>query len=260
VATGLPVIREVKANPAGMSGMFWVDKIVVDSPKNKTYNVETVPVNFTVELLPGNSIYSRCILQNLGTGQNVTIELASERTGDSHEYEYYTSVFSQYTSLLQNLTDGTYVLTAQRCYQKLTEPDGIMVKTFVSVVFTIDTTPPDVSVLTLENKTYDTSDVPLSFTVNELASQFTYALDERGNETITGNTTLTGLSDGSHTLTVYAKDAAGNTGISKTITFNVQKPFSTTLVVTLVASAVVVSLGLIVYFTKIKKTTGKTEE
>ena len=43
--------------------------------------------------------------------------------------------------------------------------------------------------------------------------------------TITGNTTLTGLPEGSYNLTVYAKDSARNIGTSETIYFSIdQKP------------------------------------
>lgn len=258
VATEVLAIKEVKANPAGMSRMFWTDKIVVQSPQNKTYNAETLPINFTVELLPDNPpIYTRCVLSNLRSGRNVTVDVTGQRTNASNEYQYYTSVFSQYNSSLPNLADGTYILTVQRYHVKPMEPEGIKVRIYASVFFTIDTIPPDISVLMLENRTYDTPDVPLSFTVNELASQITYNLDEQENVTITGNTTLTGLSGGSHTLTVYAKDVAGNIGISETITFSIQEPFLTTLAVTLLASAAAIGSGLLVYFTKIRKTPGK---
>jgi len=75
--------------------------------------------------------------------------------------------------------------------------------------------------------------------------------------TIAGSTTLTGLSDGSHNLTVYANDTAGNTGASETIHFSIKtqpsKPFPTALVATASgASAAVVCLGLLVYFKKRK--------
>jgi hypothetical protein len=121
------------------------------------------------------------------------------------------------------------------------------------VNFTVDTTPPSVSVLSVENKTYDTSDVPLNFTVSESASKISYTLDGQENVTVVGNTTLTGLLDGVHNITVYATDLAEHTGASETIYFSVEvpDPFPTTLVATASgASVAVVSLGLLVYFKK----------
>jgi hypothetical protein len=76
-----------------------------------------------------------------------------------------------------------------------------------------------------------------------------YSLDSQPKVQITGNTTLTGLSNGAHNLTVYAQDVAGNTGVSETVYFRVEIPFPTAPVA--VASAVtvaVVGVGLLVYF------------
>jgi hypothetical protein len=124
------------------------------------------------------------------------------------------------------------------------------------VNFNVDTTPPVVSSLSLENATYDTSDIPLNFIVNEPASQFSYIVDGQENITTNGNTTLAGLSTGLHTVTVYARDMAGNTGTSETIFFTIAKPepepFPTTIVIAPTASVVVIGVGLLVYLKKRK--------
>jgi hypothetical protein len=124
-----------------------------------------------------------------------------------------------------------------------------------SVGFTVDTTPPSVSVSSLENNTEYASDVALNFTVNEAVTQITYSLDGQENVTINGNTTLPQLSYGAHNVTVYTTDAAGNTGTSETITFTVAKPelFPTVLVAIAVATIVVVGAGLLIYFKKRKR-------
>jgi hypothetical protein len=67
--------------------------------------------------------------------------------------------------------------------------------------------------------------------------------------------TLTGLSNGSHNVTVYATDEAGNVGTSQTINFTIAKPesFPTTLVaVASVASVAVIGVILLIYFRKRK--------
>jgi hypothetical protein len=104
----------------------------------------------------------------------------------------------------------------------------------------------------VENKTYDTSNVPLNFTLNELASQIKYSIDGQDNVTIAGNTTITELSEGAHNVTVYAWDIAGNAGASETIYFSVKmpEPFPTTLVATATASVVAIVAGLLIYFRK----------
>jgi hypothetical protein len=65
-------------------------------------------------------------------------------------------------------------------------------------------------------------------------------LDGEQNVTIVGNVTLPALSNGSHSLTVYATDEVGNTG-SKTVYFNIA-PFPTVSVVG-VATTVTIALA-----------------
>jgi hypothetical protein len=122
-----------------------------------------------------------------------------------------------------------------------------------SISFTIDTTPPTISVLSIENATYGTTDVDLSFSVSEPVSQITYSLDGQENVTIAGNTTLSDLSVGTHNVTVYAWDTAGNVRASETITFTVTPFPAVPVAVASVASIAVVIAGLLVYFKKRKK-------
>jgi hypothetical protein len=120
-----------------------------------------------------------------------------------------------------------------------------------SISFTIETGPPLIIVFSLENKTYDTYSIPLNFTVNESVSQVKYSLDGQENVTITGNTTLTGLPSGDHSVTVYAIDEAGNVGVSEPICFSVF-PFPTTIVAASTGTLTVI-VGLLVYYKKHKR-------
>ena len=90
-----------------------------------------------------------------------------------------------------------------------------------TVNFTIDTTPPNITNLSVENKTYNSTTIPLSFNVNEETPQLRYKLDSQANTTITGNTTLAGISEGTHSIVVYANDTAGNIGKSDTVFFTI---------------------------------------
>jgi hypothetical protein len=130
--------------------------------------------------------------------------------------------------------------------------------TTISVVnFTIATPiPPEVSILSPLNKTYDSSDVPLNFTVSEAVSQISYVLDGQENMTVNGNITLTELPNGDHNVTVSATDEFGNTGVSEMIYFSVEvpEPFPTTiLVVASALSIAVISIGSVAYFRKVRK-------
>jgi hypothetical protein len=121
-----------------------------------------------------------------------------------------------------------------------------------SVILTIDTKPPQVTILSPENKVYDAADVPLEFIVDDPASQLSYILDGQESVAIEGNITLSELSNGEHNLTLYAQDAAGNVGASETVYFTIAEPFPIVPVVTVSVIVAVVSIGLLVYFKKRK--------
>lgn len=116
------------------------------------------------------------------------------------------------------------------------------------------TVPPAVYVVfPEENMAYPAGDVSLTFTVNRPVVELSYSLDGGANVSITGNTTLTGLTDGVHNVTVYAADSVGNVGASETVTFTIEpEPFPTTLVIASVISVAVVGAGVLVYFKKRK--------
>lgn len=79
-----------------------------------------------------------------------------------------------------------------------------------------------VSILSPENVTYSSSSsLPLTFTVSSPASWMGYCLDGTANVTVGGNTTLTALSRGSHSVVVYAADTLGIMGISQLVFFTV---------------------------------------
>jgi len=124
-----------------------------------------------------------------------------------------------------------------------------------------DNMPPTISILSPEYNTYTANNVPLAFTVSESASWIGYNLDGEQNQTITGNRTLSDLSDGLHSLVVYATDTAENTGASEIVYFTIEtpepEPFPTWIVAVIVIIAVL-GVALLIYFTKIRRTTEKT--
>lgn len=89
----------------------------------------------------------------------------------------------------------------------------------ITVTLKTDVTPPTITVLSPENKTYVSSNVPLTFYSNQPVQWMGYSIDRGLNATITGNTTLPQLPDGFHNITVYATDPAFNTGASNTVYF-----------------------------------------
>jgi len=94
--------------------------------------------------------------------------------------------------------------------------------------------------------TYNSTNVALNYFASENTSWTAYNLGGKDNVTITGNTTLTGLASGVHTLTVYANDTAGNMAASDTITFQIySKPNPETLLIPTLTAATIVTAGIL---------------
>jgi hypothetical protein len=134
------------------------------------------------------------------------------------------------------------------------------------VPFGYSAVPPAVSVVSPEqNVTYAVGNVSLAFTVDRSAATLSYSLDGAANVSVTGNTTIAGLSSGAHNVTVYATYPIGNTGASQTVQFAIApeeqepepsepEPFPTAVVVATSGTTIAfVGLGLLVYFKKRKR-------
>ena len=83
----------------------------------------------------------------------------------------------------------------------------------------MDNTPPTIEIISPQNIIYSTTSVDLTFTVNEETSWIAYSLDSQNNITISEDIILSGLSEGSHSVVVFANDTAGNTGTSYIVQF-----------------------------------------
>jgi hypothetical protein len=153
-----------------------------------------------------------------------------------------------------NLTAGNHSL--------IVKATGIVYKP-MSVFFFMDSSSqvyfvmraaPSIKLLTDQSANTTFSSFPLNFTVDHPTSWLGYSLDNLANVTIGGNTTLTGLSAGNHSLVVYGNNTFGDMAKSETINFAIKEP-ETSLALTVTAPVVIViviGLGLLVYFKKRK--------
>ncbi len=120
--------------------------------------------------------------------------------------------------------------------------------------YAIEHTSPKITLLSPMNQTYHESSVLVLFTVNKPFNWTSYSLDGEQNITLSGNTTITGLSNGSHNIIVYANDTFGNVGSSQTINFIVAlpEPFPTVTVAVISGAAIVVvaAATLLIYVKK----------
>jgi hypothetical protein len=161
--------------------------------------------------------------------------------GNEENFEYYPIKPS--LSFLIGTDDGGYAVIATLLIQ-----DTQLTK----ISREPDLTAPIVYVSTPKNGTYDTNDIPLTFTVNEPASLISYSLDGQAEVAISGNTTLSGLDVGTHNITIYAKDSAGNIGTSQMIQFTVAARFPTELIVISLAIVAIVAVSFLGYFKRQK--------
>jgi hypothetical protein len=260
---GTKLVNWATANP--WMGTDWVSPAsdtkpptltIVSPQKNIIYNSNNVTLSFNARVEKSETAsYMRLMQVYYKTDweQNETYVYNNEAISIPYEPNAITE-FS-YDMNLTGVQEGKHYITVH-AVEWGAYIDGLFVHMFSingssSVNFAIDVSP-SVSVLSLVNKTYDYSDLPLDFIVSEPISEVTYSLDGQENVTIAGNTTLT-VSNGVHNVTVYAWDVAGNAGASETIHFNVEvpEPFPTTLVaITSGTSVAVIGIGLLVYFKK----------
>ena len=257
---GTQLLNLARANP-----YIWLGEVPPDDdtkppaiaifPRNNTVNrSNNLTISFNVKLLSSP----------LASDPRVyTVYYNTSWQNDSVVYQWsfghpYLTEFSHKLNLT-SIPEGKQNITIRAIeYGKYWSPPPFWYTTFTitgssSISFTIDTTPPVISALSVQNKTYSTPDVPLNVTVNEPVSQVIYSLDGQENVTVAGNTTLAGLSVGVHNVTVYAWDTAGNVGASETISFSVDVPFPVVPVAAAsVATIAVVSVALLFYFKKRK--------
>lgn len=189
------------------------------SVANKTFNSTDVPATFRV-----NGAISK-ITYSLDGRKSISI------AGN--------------TATLTGLSYGSHHLTA---YPTDALGNSGLPKT---VEFTIvDVVSLIISIVSIEKgKTYDSSSLTLNFSVNEEFSELSYVLDGQSNMTLVNNSTLTGLSNGNHSVTLYMTDLAGNVGVSQTVYFNVKAPeffLSAPVAAAFVATVAVVGGGLLV--------------
>lgn len=78
-----------------------------------------------------------------------------------------------------------------------------------------------ITILSPKNKEYTSPFVSLNFTLSKAPSWICYSLDGEKNVTISGNTNMTNLTDGAHSVAVYFQEASGNTVYSDKVYFSI---------------------------------------
>jgi hypothetical protein len=223
--------------------------VSVLSPENKSYNTNSILIAIFAGAYPGV----------WGVGYSLDggplTELAPEKWNG---HTFNESVW------LNRLSKGTHNIVAKA----VAPASDNMLTAYNQVYFTItketeppDTTSPEITIFSPQNKTYYKTPISLNFSVNEPNCRISYKFDTQELVEISSNTTLIGFYFGSHNLTIYATDPVGNTGV-KTVIFGLGKFWETTpspesspttLAVASIVLVTVLGAGLLVYSQKRKR-------
>jgi hypothetical protein len=202
-------------------------KLSVTSPNSQTAYTDTMLVDFTIAwsvTLPIPWMYVK-VSYRIDDGPTVTLTNGSSvvfQTGSSIVYTPADTLVD-----ISHFADGKHKLTiiAEGSYNVNNDFIYPLNYQFAPIYFYVNIfTPPDIVILSPQNKIYNVASTQLNFTIDTPTSWIGYSLDSQNNVTLRGNTTLTGLIDGSHSLVIYANDTAGTMGTSPTVTFTIATP------------------------------------
>lgn len=235
--------------------------ISIVSPQVRIYHETEISFSFAVEIFLREDVEFRAWNETLQALTNRTLRAPSDRAGIpfiSYTLDGVETIIKNittpsvgvsswdYATVLTGLSEGRHTLMVnasgrQSAANLITmgfSPDKAPIfvgeGTYYSpdvwsnseVTFIVDAATPTVSIQSPKNSTYSTGSVLLNFIVDEPVTWTGYSLDGADLFTCTSNVNLLELSDGSHSLVVYANDTAGNMGKSETIFFTINTPTS----------------------------------
>jgi hypothetical protein len=253
----IPQMVAVEANPYNYISPY----IFIESPDASPWVIyQTTSIPIEVEVLPAPKTNLVDLSYILDGGPNVKLSITITETSATY--------FGKGT--LGNLTNGYHTVTALSVDSKgnvLSESTKFLVNT--TLIF-------PALLLSPNNTTYYSKEIPLTYTINDPKYTVFYRLDNSRQTQLTGNTTLSGLSEGQHTITAHATDHKTDTGLYSKQTANfiidttyptptpspilptsptatdstgnsISVPLSTLIVVLLVSVIIIVSLLLLLY-------------
>jgi len=179
--------------------------IIIESPLNKSYNTSIIDFNVTA-----TDIVTRVdtCSYSLDNASNITL---SNDTG-THFYGKNST-----------MTDGKHTVTIY-----CNDTTGNM--NSKTQYFTVDTTPPNIILISPKNKIYNISSVWFNATVSDITTSVNwcgYSLDNNINITLSNNTITnyyslnTTMTDGAHNVTIYCNDSVGNLNYTESLDFTV---------------------------------------
>lgn len=171
--------------------------ITIILPENKTYDTDYIEFNMTAD-----EPLSWAKVELSGTNHSLV--------NQSGQWQYVNDT----------LPDGTYEA-------KFWAADASVLQNVntTSIIFSIDTTPPTITILSPINITYATLTIDLNWSVDEAVDWVAYSLNGATNVSLVGNITIT-PQVGSNHLVIYANDTVGYMNSSEVyFTFKVNLSF-----------------------------------
>jgi hypothetical protein len=206
--------------------------ITIYSPVNGAhYSEQSIPLAFDVQepsTWPGLIFdflnprpHINWIKYSLDNSEEVNTPSTTTRDKNTYLFTYHCE------DTLKGLSVGKHELKISLSYSTPLEQNiGTEYQTklkSLTVYFSVDdTTSPAVFLTSPSNTTYTENMVKLQFTINESAS-VGYILDGQEMISVTQNPTLmlSGLSDGTHSIMLYAQDESGNIATTQTVYFTI---------------------------------------
>jgi hypothetical protein len=188
------------------------------TPASRTWSVDTGAPNTTIDTKPAS----------LTNSASATFAFSSDEAGATFECSLDGNAFSVCTSPrnLSGLSDGSHTFRV-----RATDAGGNTDATPDAYTWTVDTTAADSTIDSGPSGTVGNSSASFAFSSSETNSSFECKLDSGTFGSCTSPKSYTSLSDGSHTFSVRATDAAGNvdaTPATRTWTISTAPPPDTT--------------------------------
>ncbi|WP_082282730.1 Ig-like domain-containing protein [Myxococcus hansupus] len=167
------------------------------TPASRTWTVDTVAPDTTLVSGPSGTTSS----------SSATFTFTANESPATYECSLDGAAFTACTSPanLSNLADGSHTFAV-----RARDAAGNVDATPATRTWTVDTTPPDTTLVSGPSGTVSTANATFAFTATESPATFECSLDGATFTACTSPQAYTGLAEGSHTFAVRARDAAGN--------------------------------------------------
>jgi hypothetical protein len=234
IVFGAILVNLGEANPGSVASPP-APSILIQSPnKNETYTTNALPLIFRVDASVGTTYSSIYGSNTKGSSPN-PFTVSYYLDGGLMGYFDKGTAPVLVSRTLTSLSEGIHKIEVSA-----TSPSFFPTQASRSVYFTVDSKPPSILLPSLSNNV-------LTFHTNEETSEVCCSIDGKANGTVTslfqqtdnqsaismmapikvtGNVDSSGLSEGSHTIEIYANDAAGNVGNSDLVQFTISAVIS----------------------------------